>query len=478
MKKVPRLRVAASVLFLLLCAATALTAQTFKTLASFDKTDGWLPYSGSLTQGSDGDFYGTTFQGGGGGNYGNIFKISTEGVLTTFYNFCTQTNCTDGAFPMAGLVQDTDGTFYGATSNYGTYENGTVFKITSGGALTTLDAFDETNGANPEAALVQGTDGSFYGTTFDGGDYGDGTVFKITPGGTLTTLYSFCAQASCADGQFPRAGLVQATDGNLYGTTLEGGADTDGTLFKITPAGNLTTLHNFCSQSPGCADGANPEAALVQGTDGNLYGTTGIGGTSNGGTIFKVTLGGVLTTLYSFCAQTNCTDGSDPYAGLVQATNGDFFGTTYSGGAGDGGTIFRITSAGVLRTLYSFCAQTNCTDGASPFAGLVQGTDGSFYGTTFDGGAANFGTVFSLSVGLGPFVETLPTFGKVGAKVIILGNALTGTTSVTFNGTAATFTVASSTEIKATVPTGATSGKVQVTTRHGTLTSNVVFQVK
>jgi len=261
---------------------------------------------------------------------------------------------------------------------------------------------------------------------------------------------------------------VQATNGNFYGTTEIGGADGYGTVFKITPKGALTTLYSFCAQL-NCTDGATPYAGLVQATNGNFYGTTFNGGADGYGTVFRITSRGTLRTLHSF----DGTDGASPIAGLVQATNGNFYGTTEIGRANGEGTVFEITPRGTLTTLHSFAG----ADGAFPFAGLAQDTDGNFYGTAYQGGTANDGTVFSLSVGLGPFVETLPTSGKVGAKVIVLGTNLTGATSVTFNGTAATFTVVGNSEITTTVPTGATTGTVEVTTPKGTLQSNVPFRV-
>jgi uncharacterized repeat protein (TIGR03803 family) len=315
---------------------------------------------------------------------------------------------------------------------------------------------------------------------------GCGTVFKITPQGGLTTLYSFCSQTSCADGDNPFSGLVQGTDGNLYGLTSSGGdpscrpGEGCGTVFKITRGGTLTTLYSFH------AVGLNPQyAPLVQGIDGNFYGTTVSGGHGAActsligcGTAFKITPRGTLTTLYNFCSQTNCVDGESPFAPLVQATDGNLYGTTNEGGASNScrygcGTVFKITPQGMLTTLHSF----DLTDGESPNGGLVQDTNGPFYGTTNGGGTNYDGTVFSLAVGLGPFVESVPTSGKVGAAVTILGSKLTGATSVTFNGTRATFTVVSSTEITTMVPTGATTGKVQVTKPVGTVTSNVAFHV-
>jgi uncharacterized repeat protein (TIGR03803 family) len=189
-----------------------------------------------------------------------------------------------------------------------------------------------------------------------------------------------------------------------------------------------------------------------------------------------MTPSGAVATLYSFCSESGCTDGEDP-EGLVQATDGDLYGTTYLGGPNGGGTVFKITLGGVLTTLHSFCAQSGCTDGTHPYSVLVQDTNGSFYGTTFRGGANGWGMAFSLSVGLGPFVETQPTSGSVGTVVTILGNNLTGTTGVGFNGAPATFSVVSDTEIQTIVPARATTGIVQVTTPGGVLNSNVAFQV-
>jgi uncharacterized repeat protein (TIGR03803 family) len=330
--------------------------------------------------------------------------------------------------------------------------------------LTTLVNFDFSNGSHPLSSLIQGTDGNFYGTTSGGGANNEGTVFKITPEGTLTVLHSF----DITGGNYSYAGLVQATDGNFYGTTSEGGTYRDGRVFKITPGGTLTTLHSFDG-----TDGANPYARLVQATNGNFYGTTSGGGTYSYGTVFKITPGGTLTTLHTF----DITDGKYPFAGLVQGTDGNFYGTTLGGGDNRDDTVFKITPGGTLTTLHSF----DGIDGSMPFARLVQATNGNFYGTTEEDGTGytyGYGTVFSLSVGLGPFVETRPVAGKVGAAVIILGNSLTGTTDVSFNGTAATFTVVSDTEITTILPDGATTGQVEVTTPSGTLTSNGKFHVQ
>jgi uncharacterized repeat protein (TIGR03803 family) len=407
-------------------------------------------------------------------------------AFTTLVSF----NGTDGENPVAAPVQATDGNLYGTTWNGGTSDLGTVFKTTPAGALTTLYSFcsqgvypECADGDNPEAGLVQTTNGYLYGTTSGGGAHNGGTVFKITPSGALTTLYSFCAQSNCTDGSYPYAGLVQAADGNLYGTTSGGGAHNGGTVFKITPSGALTTPYSFCAQS-NCTDGSYPYAGLVQATNGYLYGTTSGGGAHNRGTVFKITPSGALTTLHSFCPESGCADGAAPYVGLVQGTDGNFYGITDYGGAnacaygvGGCGTIFRITPSGTLTTLYTFCSQTNCTDGGYP-AGLVQATNGDLYGaTTEDGTNRGYGTVFGLYVGLTPFVETQPTSGGVGATVKILGTSLTGATGVSFNGAAAVFTVVSPSLITTTVPAGATTGEVQVVTPSGTLSSNLPFRV-
>jgi uncharacterized repeat protein (TIGR03803 family) len=435
---------------------------------------------------TNGDFYGTTFAGGANGQGGTVYEVTPSGTLTTLYNFCTVAGCADGNAPH-GLVQAANGDFYGTTVAGGANGNwGTVFRITPSGQLTTLHSFctetECTDGYSP-SGLVQATNGDFYGTTDGGGTNQGGTVFKITPSGKLTTLYSFCAQAGCTDGYDPNASLVQATNGDLYGTTFLGGANGNGgTVFKITLSGTLTTLYSFCAET-GCTDGFGPESGFVQAANGDLYGTTAQGGANGdgtlptGGTVFKVTLGGMLTTLYSFCAETNCADGEDPYGGLVQAINGDLYGTTFSGGSLGAGAIFKIAPRGALTTLHNFCTETGCADGVSP-TGLVEATSGILYGTTAYGGTDNAGTVFRLSAGLGPFVETLPAFGKVGAAIEILGTDLTGATSVTFNGIVATFTVVSATEITTRVPDGATTGTVQVTTPTGTLSSNATFRVQ
>jgi uncharacterized repeat protein (TIGR03803 family) len=489
-------------MLLAFCSATAIAspAQTFTTLFNFDLTDGAYPYA-PLIQGANGNLYGATSGGGttnqgcygGTGNCGTFFKISPAGALTTLYDFCSD-GCDNGSYPN-GLTPANDGDFYGATFTGGTGNDcgegcGAVFKITPTGELTSFYSFCLQglfcpDGANPAGGLVQATNQNFYGTTSLWGANASGTIFQLTPQGDVTTLYSFCAETNCDDGSSPQGTLIQATNGRLYGTATYGGRYEGGVVFQITTAGQLTVVYSFCEKAPNCADGLNPIGSLIQGTDGNFYGTTQFGGAYEGcepkgcGTVFKLSPKGALTTLYSFCAQPNCADGWLPSAGIVQASDGNFYGTTRNGGANAEGSIFELTSAGVLTTLHSF----DSTDGTSPYGPLLQATDGQFYGTTSGGGTSDkclfgCGTIFNLSVGLGPFVVAQPASGVVGAKITILGNNLTGSTSVTFNGTPATFRVISNTAITATVPVGATTGTVEVTTiADGVLDSNIPFRV-
>jgi len=459
---------------------------TFKTIFTFNNPFGGP--SAALVQGTDGNLYGTTAA--GGAEYeGTVFRITPQGQLATLYTFAF--DGVDGSDPLAPLILGTDGNFYGTTYLGGANHNicqgatcGTVFKVTPDGELTTLYSFCSqagcADGVGP-SGLVQGTNGNFYGTTSLGASTsctdGCGTVFKITPSGVLTTLYEFTVTGGWSPSSL--AGLVEGTDGNFYGTTGEGGTGTGracyggcGTVFKITPQGVLTTLHNFTGTG---AEGYGPGGTLIQGADGDFYGTTGLGGSSKTcgyygcGTVFKVTPEGAFATL----AGLNEAIASEPRDGLVQARDGNFYGTGDFGGACNCGAVFEVTPEGALIQLHSF---NNSSGGYFPSEGLLQATNGGFYGDTFYS-TPGYGAVFALSTGLGPFVSSVPTRGKAGIPVKILGNALTGATGVTFNGVAAAFTVESSTYITTTVPEGATTGPIEVTLPSGTLSSNVPFRV-
>jgi len=472
--------------FVILATSTvAACAQTFTTLASFDLTDGADPEYGPLVQGLDGNYFGTTYD-GGVSDAGTVFQVSAEGTLTSLYSFCTQTSCADGFLTWAGLALASNGNLFGLTFNGGAHSWGTVFTTTPLGNLTTLHNFCSlnncTDGGAPQTAMILGADSNFYGTAYGGKALPPaakhGTVFKITPDGTLTTLHAF----SGPDGSAPTGPMVQANNGNFYGTTAGGGAHGHGTVFELTAADKLTTLHSFSGP-----DGSGPVGPMVQASDGNFYGTTSQGGANNNctggcGTVFKMTPGGKLSTLHSF----DGTDGSYVIAGLIQGTDGNLYGVTEEGGNGIAcgnfgcGTIFQITTGATLTTLHNFQGPP---DGSFPAATLLQATNGIFYGTSIWGGTSSncgtvgCGTVFSLSMGLGPFVSFVNRVGKVGQMAEILGQGFTGTTKVSFKGISASFTVSSDTSLAATVPAGATTGYVTVTTPSGTINSNVPFRV-
>jgi uncharacterized repeat protein (TIGR03803 family) len=346
------------------------------------------PHAG-VVQGTDGNFYGTTVD-GGAGLYGTAFKLLASGAVTVLHSF---TNGVDGANPFAGVIQATDGKFYGASLEGIGASFGTLFRMTSGGALTPLYAFGGgADGGNPLASLVQGSDGNLYGTASTGGSNGVGTVFSLNTNGLFTPLWSFNA----TNGSSPAAPLVQGRDGKLYGTTAAGGAQDLGTVFSLTTNGMFNSLVSFDYTA-----GAYPSNGVVQATDGAFYGTASSGGTNGGwGTVFRLTANGTLTPLHSF----NYEDGAYPVGGLVQATDGNLYGTTSQGGIGGQGTVFQITTNGLLTTLIWF----NGPNGANPQGALIQARDGSFYGT------AEFGhTGYNGAAGSGDglvFRLTLPLF--------------------------------------------------------------------
>jgi uncharacterized repeat protein (TIGR03803 family) len=475
-------KIAFAVLILTVAAVVSSSAQTFTTLYNFDGSKGGGPVM-PLIQGRDGKLWGTL---NGGGSYfgGTVYEISKDGVFQAKYEFCSLQNCTDGQTPF-GVLLGTDGNFYGTTEWGGASNSGSIFRLTSFGALTTLYSFSCdanricANGIAPEEPLVEGADGNFYGTTLArgsdgatiGGELGgldyNGTVFEISPQGTLTTLHRFQGP----DGSEPDSILTVGADGELFGTTIYGGAGT-GAIFRMKQDGtDFMVLDTQIAQPEG----------LILGGDGNLYGSDS--GLPDPGTIFQITPDGTVTTLHTFCPEQRACDtpqGAFPSGSLIQATDGNFYGTTLYGGdfscARDigCGTLFRMTPQGTLTTLHNF---ENQDHRSSQAGGLLQGTDGKIYGTTLFGGTGNNGTVFQLDLGLGPFVAFVRPFGNVSQSIEILGQGFTGATSVSLNGTPASFRVVSDTFIEATVPAGATTGYVTVTTPGGTLTSNVPFRV-
>jgi uncharacterized repeat protein (TIGR03803 family) len=463
-------------------------SQTFTILANLSQSTGGGPGYVSLAQGTDGDFYATT-EYAGSRYHGTVFRVSRSGQIESLHTFCQEfPSCSDGSIPMAGVILGTDGTLYGTAggglTEPGCYGDkcGTIFKVAQDGTFVTVYSFCSQPGCpdgwGPVAALVRADDGDLYGTTESGAcpdyfnfDAGCGTIFKITPSGELATLHIFPPTAPVVTSDLRP--LIQASDGNFYGTAADLGwtnrCPACGIVFRFSRDGRFDTLHIF-----EVADGCYPMGGVIEASDGNLYGTTtdcGAGFGPWGGTIFRISKQGEFTTLYNFCSLQNCTDGGYPNK-LIQASDGNLYGVTLYGGPGNNGTIFRITTGGQLTTMFTFDG-SGATGGGW---GLLQATDGKLYGTA--GSTTNdYGLVYSFDVGLAPFVSLERHSGKVGQSGGILGQGFTGATSVELNGTPAQFTVVSDTFIRATVPPGAQSGYVTVTTPTGTLNSDKPFQL-
>ncbi|HWY19687.1 MAG TPA: choice-of-anchor tandem repeat GloVer-containing protein [Candidatus Acidoferrum sp.] len=450
---------------LLLVSEKPICSQTVVNVHNFTGDNSGFPFYVTPAQGRDGRLYGTT-GGLGGTNYGTIFKLSPSGAFQQIHSY----DLTDGSEPNAGVTLASDGTFYGTTGLGGNAGLGVLFRISATGAYTVLHEFaGGTEGAVPGSAPIDGLDGNLYGTTY-GNATTVSTIYKYTlASGTFATIYQFNNQA---EGSNVVASLLRGTDGNLYGTAYQGGSAGCGALFKLSTNGTLLWDYSFPCQ-PG---GSSPIAPLIQATDGNFYGTTYQGGAYvyNYGTVFKLTTAGVVSILYSFQGFLN-NDGAFPFGGLVQGSDGNLYGSTGGGGGRLGhGTLFQISTAGAYQQIHVF---TNT--GTDPLAALMQDTSGLFYGTTLEGGPLGFGVVYSLNMGLAPFVALVQYQGKVGGAAQILGQGLTGTTSVKFNGVAATsFTVVNDTYMTAVVPSGATTGRVVVATPGGTLTSNKNFRIQ
>ena len=462
-----------AILLLMLAAGTTLaSAQTYKDIHNFGHGNDGVAPLGTLTQARGGSLWGTTQEGGtndctGSGNLGGVvFKIGPSGREIAFANFSDAVGCD----PYGGLTLALDGTLFGAAFYGGGSGNcgggcGTIFKVSPAipGSLTALYSFflaPPWPGVFPEAPPILGTDGNFYGSTYGlnrGNDYE--SIYRITPSGSFTVLAAIGSSAP----------LLLGTDGNFYGTS-DGGTSGDGIVFQMTPQGTLTTIFNFDG-----THGASPNlGALIQGLDGNFYGATQGGGAYNDGVVFQLTPQGAITVLHNFGDPNYPNDGTSPYAGLVQATDGNFYGVTSSGGKLGYGVIFQVSPSGTYSLLHDF----NGKHGANPESTPMQHTNGKIYGLTAGGGIYGAGVVYSFDVGLGPFVSFVSTTGKVGSSAEILGQGFKGTTNVSFNGTAAKFIIVSDTFLRASVPAGATTGFVTVTTPGGELTSNKPFQVE
>jgi uncharacterized repeat protein (TIGR03803 family) len=457
--------VAALAVFALTVAAIPAQAQTYTDLHDFNPSAGdpqQLQYTDLFPQGRDGSLYGVSHTGGTAG-LGTVYSITLAGTPAILHSF---DGSATGSSPYNGLTLGSDGNFYGVTPYGGSGGDGTVFKITPTGTLTVLHPFTNTgDGGGPTSPPVQGNDGNFYGTT-SGTSLEADTFYKVTPSGTFKTLHTF---ASSEGIQCAYAAL--GSDGNFYGACDQGGASNHGTLFKISAAGHLTVLHSFTG-----TDGLNPAGPLLmQASDGNFYGVTINGGTHNAGVIYRLKTNGTYTVLYNF---TGGADGANPSAGMTQGPDGNLYGTTANGGSSVActgcGVIYKITTAGTLKVLSTF----DGTHGSNPQSDLTLDTDGLFYGNTYSGGAHGSGVFYSFNLGFKPFVTLGITSGTVGTKVGILGQGFSSSSIVKFGGVKATsVTLAETTYITATVPAGAIDGKVTVTTGTTTLTSTQTFIV-
>jgi uncharacterized repeat protein (TIGR03803 family) len=435
-------------------------SQTVSTVYNFRGTQGGNPLTVALTQGRDGRLYGTTLYGGAHGQ-GTVFSITPSGQYSLLHSF----SGSDGANPWGGVTLGTDGNFYGATQSGGSSNQGVVFKMSYSGAVTVVHSFTGGNdGRAPLSSPVEGDDGNFYGTTEYGGPLFGGVVYQVTRSGGYKIIYDYDPSV----GETLQFAPLVGNDSNLYVVALQGGANGCGSVLQLSTAGVAGEQYSFdCS-----SNGSNPDASLVQAADGNFYGVTYNGGAKGGGygILFRLSQSFAETTLYSFKFGSNALQ--NPDTALLQATDGNLYGVAYAGGTkGDGG-IYQFSSAGTYSTLYDWTEQTN------PQGTLTQHTNGKMYGVSYNGGTYNVGTLYSLDMGLGPFVTFVRNSGNVASTVQVFGQGLTGASSVTFNGLPAhSYTVVSDTYLTAVVPGGATTGPVVVTTPSGTLNSNKNFRV-
>lgn len=425
-------RLAPALLFSVLTAVALLpatpAAAQYLAIKSLALSDGNQSHS-ALVQDAGGMLYGTaTF--GGAHSVGSVFSVDTSGNLTVLHSFST----TDGGSPYAGLVLG-QGFLYGTTETGGTNGFGTVFKIgTDGNNFSTIHNFDGMNeGGNPFGGLVQGSDTTLYGVTRNDGANGFGTVFTLDiTGSTYNVIHTFGSTAT--DGSNPYAGLLLASDGFLYGTTEKGNAGSGfGTVFRMNTTGTtFSTIYTF--KGPGMSDGQDPQAPLIDGGDGLIYGTTLFGGTGGSGTAYRLRTDG---TSYQVIHAFTSTDGTDPEAALTRIVGGLLYGTTSSGSTG-GGTIFRMTITGALFGVAHTCSSTS---GSSPRGAVVQGQDLALYGTTSNGGSHSVGVVYQLVT---PTVVSIsPTSGIAsgGTAITITGTGFQSNAVVSIGGVPATSVV-------------------------------------
>jgi len=412
---------------LLTAGGRAAASSNFKTLYAFcpqhtNCTDGSDP-SGKLVEDAAGNFYGTTAR-GGANNEGTVFMLERRGTKYrhhVLYSFCAQANCPDGRGPWSDLVVDVNGNLYGTTTEGGTHFGGTAFELVAGrkdwqfvklydfcaqdGCADGNFSSDLTYEGIEQGALYDGTS-PLYGANAFGGGNDAGTAYKLAPGEsgwTLEVIHQFCSETNCTDGGTPLGPLLPDGDGNLLGTAGAQGAAGGGVLFQLSPKKKKgygeTVLYAFCQNAPGCADGAGPRGGLTRDAAGNIYGITQVDGNESGeGVVYKVKPKGTRSTetvLYSFCSQSNCADGAMPYAGVVLGPAGEIYGTTNIGGANNRGVVFKIDGA-TETVLKSFCDY--CGDGAAPMGGVIMSQGGKLIGTTeIYGSNTEGGTVYELT---------------------------------------------------------------------------------
>lgn len=436
---------------------TTIHAQSYKVLDNFTSYRPGEPWE--IIAQSRGGYLLSTAPDDERGVHGVAFRLTTSGIRTVLHEFAT---AADGTSPIGGVTLGKDGRFYGTTESGGVYDFGTIFQMNPDGIVRTLHDFGGgADGSLPESPPILGLDGDFYGVTSGSGD--NGTLYRITSDGGFTSLHAFTG----TDGAKPLGPLVEADNYWFYGTTSSGGTNNDGTIFRISPSGAFEVLFSFDG-----THGASPEAGLIQANDGNFYGVTPSGGSIGlgWGVVYKMTATHQVTVLHDF---TNGSDGGAPVGKLVQATDGYLYGTTVGGGANGTGVLFRISTTGEFMVLHDFENST----GVYPLA-LIQHTNGFLYGITKDGGSAVDGVFYRFDVGTAPFVTYLPSYGRVGMTVQILGQHFTSDSEVFFNGVQAQVTELEPTYMKVVVPDGATSGFITVTTARGTLKSDKIFVVR